>query len=127
MSNKLENGQSFYIQKDENVRLIVSYSTSRAQKDHSNRKRGLEKLQKQLNSGKLTKANINNRGYNKYLKLEGSLDISIDKDKYELDAQWDGLKGYLTNTSLSKEEIIENYGQLWLSKKLLGYLKRIYK
>jgi Transposase len=117
LSNKLENGQSFYIQKDENVRLIVSYSTSRAQKDHSNRKRGLEKLQKQLNSGKLTKANINNRGYNKYLKLEGSLDISIDKDKYELDAQWDGLKGYLTNTSLSKEEIIENYGQLWVIEK----------
>jgi Transposase len=117
LSNKLENGQSFCIQKDENARLIVSYATLRAQKDRFNRERGLEKLQKQLNSGKLTKANINNRGYNKYLKMEGSLNISIDKDKYESDAQWDGLKGYLTNTSLSKEEIIENYGQLWRIEK----------
>jgi len=127
LSNKLENGQSFCIQKDENARLIVSYTTSRAQKDRSNRERGLEKLQKQLNSGKLTKANINNRGYNKYLKMEGSLNISIDKDKYESDAKWDGLKGYLTNTSLSKEEIIENYGQLWRIEKAFRISKTDFK
>jgi Transposase len=117
LSNELENGQSICLQKDENTRLIVSYATSRAQKDRFNRERGLEKLQKQLNSGKLTKANINNRGYNKYLKMEGSLNISIDKDKYELDAKWDGLKGYLTNTNIPKEEVIENYGQLWRIEK----------
>ncbi len=28
-------------------------------------------------------------------------------------ARWDGLKGYLTNTDLSAETVIENYGQLW--------------
>ena len=28
-------------------------------------------------------------------------------------SQWDGLKGYLTNTNLSAMEVIENYGQLW--------------
>jgi hypothetical protein len=53
-----------------------------------------------ISSGKLTKANINNRGYNKYLKLEGEVKIEIDKEKFALDAAWDGLKGYQTNTKL---------------------------
>ncbi|MDO5650152.1 MAG: IS1634 family transposase [Gallicola sp.] len=117
LSAKPGNGESICLQKDENTRLIVSYSQSRADKDAFNRKRGLEKLQKQLHSGKLTKANINNRGYNKYLKMEGSIRITIDEDKYRSDAAWDGLKGYLTNTKLSKEEVLESYGELWRIEK----------
>jgi len=67
--------------------------------------------------GKLTKTNINNRGYNKYLKLNGEINVSIDYDKYKADDCWDGLKGYITNSSLSKDEIIENYNQLWQIEK----------
>ena len=76
-----------------------------------------KRLEKLLNKGKLTKANINNRGYNKYLKMEGDVKISIDKEKFEDDAKWDGLKGYITNSNLSKNEIIENYGHLWKIEK----------
>ncbi|MEA3295951.1 MAG: hypothetical protein U9Q27_02320 [Patescibacteria group bacterium] len=68
-------------------------------------------------SGKLTKSNINNRGYNKYLKMEGNVKISIDKEKFELDGKWDGLKGYIANTNLSSKEVIENYGYLWKIEK----------
>jgi transposase len=68
-------------------------------------------------SGRLTKASINNRGYNKYLKLEGEINITIDRAKFESDSQWDGLKGYLTNTVLSKDEIIDNYNHLWKIEK----------
>lgn len=117
LANKPVNGQSICLLKDENSNLIISYATSRAEKDAFNRKRGLEKLQKQIASGKLTKASINNRGYNKYLRMEGAVNIAIDMDKYEADAQWDGLKGYLTNTKLSKEEVIESYGELWRIEK----------
>jgi transposase len=114
---KLENGQSVCVQKDEATRIIVSYSAKRAQKEAHNRLRGFEKLQKQVTSGRLTKANINNRGYNKYLKMEGNIAISIDKNKLEADAIWDGLKGYVTNTSLTKEAVIEHYGELWKIEK----------
>ena len=117
LDNKPENGESICLQKVENTRLIVTYSSSRAERDAFNRKQGLEKLHKQIKSGKLTKANINNRGYNKYLKMEGNVNISIDMNKFEADAKWDGLKGYLTNTNLSQEEVIENYGQLWMIEK----------
>lgn len=113
LSTPLKNGDSVAIVKDENSRIIISYSDVRATKDAANRKRGLEKLKKNLAKGKLTKQHINNRGYNKYLKLEGDVKISINEEKYEDDRKWDGLKGYTTNSLLSTDEIIENYNQLW--------------
>jgi len=117
LSNRLKNGESVEVIKDENSKIIISYSEGRAKKDAANRKRGLEKLEKSIAKGKLTKQNINNRGYNKYLKLEGDVIISIDKQKYQADAKWDGLKGYTTNTQLSKDEIIDNYKNLWQIEK----------
>ena len=45
--------------------------------------------------------------------MEGEINISIDHEKFEADKKWDGLKGYLSNTTLTKNEIIENYGHLW--------------
>jgi transposase len=71
------------------------------------------RLEKRIHSGKLIKSNINNRGYNKFLKLKGSIDVEMDYDKIEGDKNWDGLKGYKTNSILSESEILENYGQLW--------------
>ena len=117
LSTTLKTGESIAIVKDENSKLIISYSDGRAKKDAANRKRGLEKLEKNLAKGKLTKQHINNRGYNKYLKLEGDITISIDKEKYKADAKWDGLKGYNTNTNLTKDEIMENYSHLWQIEK----------
>ena len=39
--------------------------------------------------------------------------VEIDQEKVEQSVQWDGLKGYLTNTDLPADTVIENYGQLW--------------
>ena len=113
----LKNGESKIIKKGNKLRLIISYSDKRAKKDRHNRERGLQRLEKQIKAGKLTKSNINNRGYNKYLRMEGNIKISIDKEKFEADSKWDGLKGYITNSNLSKDEIIENYGHLWKIEK----------
>lgn len=94
-------------------RLIIHYSAKRARKDAYNRKKGLERLEKRLNLGRLTKANINNRGYNKYLEITGDVTININYQKFEFDSVWDGLKGYVTNSNLEDNMILENYGQLW--------------
>jgi transposase len=109
----LQGGQNAVIKKGDKTRLVVSQNDKRTGKDRHNRKKGLLRLRKRIECGKLTKSNINNRGYNKYLKLEGEIKISIDEQKYALDAAWDGLKGYITNTRLSAKQIIENYGNLW--------------
>lgn len=117
LSLDLTDKTSAIIQKEDGTRLIVGYTEKRANKDKYNRERGLMRLEQKIQSGKLTKSSINNRGYNKYLKLEGQVNISIDHDKFAQDAVWDGLKGYLTNTELSKQEIINNYAQLWKIEK----------
>jgi len=103
--------------KNKNGRLIVSYSQKRARNDRINREKGLKRLEKKLRTGKLTKDHINNRGYNKYLKLSGEVNITIDYEKYKADSVWDGLKGYATNTHLSRKEVIGQYSQLWQVEK----------
>ena len=123
LSHEFKNGQTYVIEKEKNIKLVISYSEARAKKDNANRERGLKKLEKQIRTGKLTKTHINNKGYNKYLKLEGEVKISIDKSKFEQDARWDGLKGYLTNTLLSNDEIINNYNQLWKIEKAFRIAK----
>lgn len=122
LSLTLKNGESNIINKGD-LKLIITYSDSRAKKDRHNRERGLAKLEKRIKSGKLTKSNINNRGYNKYLKLDGEVSITIDNEKFKTDAQWDGLKGYITNAKLGKEEILENYAHLWQIEKAFRITK----
>jgi transposase len=106
-------GTTKSLKKSENTRLIANYSAARAAKDAYNRKRGLSRLEKQVKLGRLTKSSINNKGYNKYLKLNGEVSIEIDYEKYNNDRVWDGLKGYVTNTKLTDEEVMENYKNLW--------------
>lgn len=120
---RLDDNQSTVIQKDKFLRLVIHYSKSRAHKDAFNRTKGIDRLKKLVTSGKLTKKHINNRGYNKYLKLEGEVNVKIDEEKYTNDSKWDGLKGYLTNTSLSKETVMEYYRQLWQIEKTFRITK----
>jgi transposase len=117
LSLQLQDGQSSLINKPDGQRLIISYSVKRAKRDAYNRKRGLQKLEKALAGGKLTKQHINNKGYNKYLSLEGEINIRINYDKFKEDERWDGLTGYLTNTQLTKEKVIVSYKQLWFIEK----------
>lgn len=112
----LSNGKSAVIRKG-NLKLIITYSGDRAKKDRYNREKGVRKLEKQIRRGKLTKSNINNRGYNKFLKLEGEISVAIDYDKFKQESRWDGLKGYITNAKLNKNQIIENYQHLWQIEK----------
>lgn len=113
----LADGQIERIVKEDNTTLFISYSQQRAKKDSFNREKGLKRLEKSLKAGRLTKSNINNRGYNKYLKLEGEVKIKIDYQKFKSDQKWDGLKGYITNTNLTGKEVIENYANLWMIEK----------
>lgn len=113
LSKSLRDGETVTIVKPDNTRLIVAYAANRAAKDEHNRNRGLQRLEKRIKAGRLTKASINNKGYNKYLKMQGQVSIEIDYDKFKLDKNWDGLKGYVTNTKLKDKQVIENYKNLW--------------
>lgn len=110
---KLGYGQVKVIRRDKTSRLIISMSEKRADKDAHNRRLGLVRLEKKLGSGRLTKSSINNKGYNRYLEMEGDVNIKINYDKFNADAAWDGIKAYVTNTSLPKQKIIASYSNLW--------------
>ena len=112
-----KDGMSFEVTRDDGTRLIVTYSDKRARKDKHNRAKGVEKLKKKVASGKLGKTHITNRGYNKFLTLTGDVKVAIDDTKIANDARWDGLKGYVTNTKLPCEKLVEHYGHLWQIEK----------
>ncbi|MFC1521386.1 IS1634 family transposase [Elusimicrobiota bacterium] len=106
-------GKGFIIKKPDGTRLIVTYSAKRAKKDEANRRRGLAKLRQRVKSGLLTKQSIHNRGYNRFLAIHGKATITIDEEKVRHDELWDGLKGYITNTRLPLQEVVDNYVHLW--------------
>lgn len=118
----LKNGESKIIKKDK-VKLIITYSNDRAKKDRHNREKGLNRLEKDLQTGKLTKSSINKRGYNKFLEMDGVVHVKINKEKILEDEKWDGLKGYITNSKLDMNQILENYKQLWLIEKAFRIAK----
>jgi hypothetical protein len=92
--------------------LILNFSETRAKKDAANREKGITRLKRNISSGKLTKGSINSRGYNKFLALEGDVTITLDEKRIEEDKAWDGLKGYITNSHMTPEEVVSNYRQL---------------
>lgn len=95
-------------------RLILSYSKSRADREAYNRKRGVERLRKAYGSGTLTKDKVNKRGYNKFLEISKDVKVVINEDKINEDSQWDGLKGYITNTDIDAGLVIDQYHGLWV-------------
>jgi transposase len=113
----LSNGQSKVIEKPDGTKLIISMSDKRASKDAKNRQRGVNRLEKLVRTGKLTKTHINNRGYNKFLEMSGKVQVIINRFKINEDKKWDGLKGYITNSDLSNEDVIKHYSELWQIEK----------
>lgn len=75
-------------------RLFAGCKEKRARKDSCNRKKGIRRLEKAYSRGRLTKDNINKRGCNKFLKMDGDAKASVNYDRIEADAKRDGLKGY---------------------------------
>ena len=56
---------------------------------------------------------IPNYGSKKFIKIENG-DATIDDDRIEADAQWDGLHGVITNSKdKSSVELLSRYRDLW--------------
>jgi len=114
LSLEKQDGCFYELGKLPKSRLVVGYSQSRAKKDAYNREKGVRRLTKAYNRGTITKEHINKRGYNKFLEISDNVKVSINEQKIIEDSRWDGLKGYVTNTKLSAEEVYEQYRELWV-------------
>lgn len=104
-------------------RLIIGYSSQRAKKDKYNRGKGIKRLQTAYKTGNITKENINKRGYNKFLEISDDIKVVINQDKINEDEKWDGLKGYITNTTLPPKDVYEQYSGLWVVEKAFRITK----
>ena len=114
LGQEKRDGHYFERKRDGGERLIVGYSDKRARKDAYNRGRGVARLRKAYNGGRLTKAQVNRRGYNKFLEISKDIQVSISEDKINEDEKWDGLKGYITNTELDADCVVAQYHGLWV-------------
>lgn len=116
---KQKDEQDNEIQKsmDINQRLILSYSDQRAKKDKYLRDKALQRLQKRIeSSSRITKSDLKLSPYAKFIDTEQSCNITfkLNNEKVKEDEKLDGLKGYITNdTTLTHQEIIEHYQNLW--------------
>ena len=94
--------------------LLVSFSENRRKKDSFDREKAINKITKKLKNQKNIKSYLSQFGYKKFLKLDGATQISIDEEKLQTEALWDGLHGIVTNSkNLSSEEILHQYKGLW--------------
>jgi len=97
-----------------NRRLIISHSTKRARKDAHDRNEAVEKLRKKIGKNKNPAQLISNYGYKKFLKVKGESSVSLDEEKLNEAAKWDGLHGVITNSeTLESKEILAQYRGLW--------------
>jgi len=108
-------------------KLVITHSKKRAKKDKFEREKGIEKVKERLQKSSSVKSQLSNAGYKKYIELENLKDVDNDKskascdisltlnqEKIDEDALWDGLKGIVTNnTSLTEQELIHQYSNLW--------------
>ena len=90
-----------------NQRLICQYSTKRAAKDRSDRKRQIEKAQIFVQGP----ASISGRF--RFVKKAKDLKYSINTELISKAEKLEGIKGYITNTTLDEQTVIDRYHDLW--------------
>jgi len=96
-----------------NRRLVVTYNEKRAKKNKKDRTRAVEKMIKKIGKGKNVKK-LANRGYQKYLKIEGEGKLLIDDQKLTEAETWDGLHGVISNDQdASAKDLLLTYKRLW--------------
>jgi len=95
-------------------RLILSYKMDRAKKDRIDRERAIESLRKKLQKSKNPASLISNYGYKKYIIVDNSSRVALNEEKIEIEAQWDGLHGLITNLKDAEAQTIyAHYRGLW--------------
>jgi len=103
-------------------RYIVCLNPKQARKDASDREAIIEALQERIKAG--PKAMIGNKGYRKYLKISKD-SVTIDQEKIESEARYDGKWVLKTNTDLSVDEVALKYKELWQVEHLFRDMKSI--
>jgi Transposase DDE domain len=91
-------------------RYVLCRNEEEARKDADRRAAILAGLDRKLSHG--DKALVSNKGFRRFVKTIGSGNFSIDYDKVEADARFDGLFVLRTNTKLTALQVVLRYRNL---------------
>lgn len=99
---------------DDGMKMIVTYSSVRAEKDRYEREKSIESLQKRLEKSNTILAVLSNYGYKKFIEVEGENKLKINEEKIKEEEKWDGLHGIITNIKdRNIKDILSVYHDLW--------------
>jgi transposase len=93
-------------------RYVVCVNAEQVEHDRRQRAEIVTALKEQLRQG--DKSLVGNKGYRRYLKVEGDRHFVIDEAKLEEEARYDGTWVLRTNTDLSAADVALQYKKLWM-------------
>jgi len=93
-------------------RYVVCVNPEQVEQDRLKRKKIVAALKEQLGRG--DKSLVGNKGYRRYLKVEGGSHFAIDEAKLADEARYDGTWVLRPNTELSTAEVAMQYKKLWM-------------
>ena len=103
-------------------RYIVCLNEKQARKDAADRQAIIDSLREKLKSS--PKSLVGNKGYRKYLKMEKDT-VSVNPDKIEEEARYDGKWVLKTNTALAAEQVALKYKELWQVEQVFRDMKSV--
>jgi hypothetical protein len=107
----------------EGRRYIVCLNEEERRKDAHDRAAILEHLRHQLTQG--DKSLVGNKGYRRFLRLEGPGHFAIDEDRIAAEARFDGIWVLRTNTDYPPATVALQYKRLWMVEALIRTTKAI--
>jgi transposase len=93
--------------------------------DPSHREAIVAHLKEQLRSG--DKSLVGNKGYRRYLKVEGSGHFVIDEKQVKAEERYDGIWVLRTNTVYNTETVAHVYKALWTVEDIIRTSKSIFE
>src|SRR5262245_15716725 len=93
-------------------RYVVCVNAEQVKHDRRQRQQIVTALREQLRQG--DKSLVGNKGYRRYLKVEGDSHFAIDEAKLREEARYDGTWVLRTNTELSAADVALQYKKLWM-------------
>lgn len=107
----------------ENRRYVVCLNEEERRKDAHDREVIVAHLKEQLRQG--DKSLVGNKGYRRYLKVQGDHHFAIDEKQIKTEARYDGLWVLRTNTVYNAETVAQVYKALWTVEDIIRTTKSI--
>ena len=107
----------------ENRRYVLCLNEEERRKDAHDREAIVAHLKEQLRQG--DKSLVGNKGYRRYLKVQGDHHFAIDEKQIKTEARYDGLWVLRTNTLYNAEAVAHVYKALWTVEDIIRTTKSI--